>query len=183
MAKRAANQQTKIMEGAKAAPPQPAAAIQVKRILVPIDFSGCSRKALQYALTFGEQFRAELTVVHVVPNISAESRLAFDMPELQRALVQEGQEKLQAELESCSAAATVMKPSIKRGVPFQVIVELAQQLKVDLIVIGTHGRTGLKHVFMGSTAERVVRHAPCPVLVVREREHEFCLPSQAKKSK
>jgi universal stress protein A len=63
-----------------------------------------------------------------------------------------------------------------KGVPYHEIVQAGQQFKADLIVLGTHGRTGLQHVFMGSTAERVVRHAACPVLVVREREHEFIAP-------
>ena len=59
------------------------------------------------------------------------------------------------------------------GIAFEVIADTARQLEVDLIVITTHGYTGLKHVFLGSTAERVVRHSPCPVLTVRSQEHDF----------
>ena len=62
---------------------------------------------------------------------------------------------------------------VRVGTAFEVITNVARDCKADVIVITTHGHTGLKHVFMGSTAERVVRHAPCPVFVVRKCEHEF----------
>ena len=62
---------------------------------------------------------------------------------------------------------------VQVGTAFEVITNIARDYEVDLIVLTTHGKTGLKHVFMGSTAERVVRHAPCPVLVVRKHEHKF----------
>ena len=62
---------------------------------------------------------------------------------------------------------------VQVGTAFEVITNTARDCEIDLIVLTTHGKTGLKHAFMGSTAERVVRHAPCPVLVVRKREHEF----------
>ena len=67
----------------------------------------------------------------------------------------------------------VERTVVDYGRSFQLIVDSARMLKVDLIIISTHGYTGLKHVLLGSTTERVVRHAPCPVLVVREGEHEF----------
>jgi len=62
---------------------------------------------------------------------------------------------------------------VRFGVPFQVVTDVAREAQTDLIVLSTHGRTGIRRVLLGSTAERVLRHAPCPVLVVREREHEF----------
>jgi nucleotide-binding universal stress UspA family protein len=62
---------------------------------------------------------------------------------------------------------------VRLGHPYQEITDAARELKVDLIVISTHGYTGLKHVLLGSTAERIVRHAPCPVLTVREKEQDF----------
>ena len=70
-------------------------------------------------------------------------------------------------------ARMLEKLLVRFGTPFAEIADAARSLKVDLIILTTHGYTGLKHVFMGSTAERVVRHAPCPVLTVREKEHEF----------
>ncbi len=152
--------------------------IGLKRILVPMDFSESSRKALQYALAFAKLFNSEIALVHVVPNVSAESRLAFDMPELQRSLMKEGQEKLDAEAKLYAGGPVKITVSVLKGVPFHEIVQAGQKFNVDLIVLGTHGRTGLRHVLMGSTAERVVQHATCPVLVVREREHEF-IPSKS----
>jgi universal stress protein A len=147
--------------------------IALKRILVPVDFSESSRKALQYALAFATQFNAEVTLLHVVPNVVAESRIAFDMPELQRSLLTEARQKLDEELKAFSGRPVKCAVTVVRGVPYHEIVEVAKKSNIDLIVLGTHGRTGLKHLVMGSTAERVVRHANCPVLVVREREHEF----------
>jgi len=70
-------------------------------------------------------------------------------------------------------AKMVERVLVRYGTPFAEIADAARTLKADLIILTTHGYTGLKHVFMGSTAERVVRHAPCPVLTVREKEHEF----------
>jgi nucleotide-binding universal stress UspA family protein len=70
-------------------------------------------------------------------------------------------------------AKMVERVLVRYGTPFAEITDAARTLKADLIILTTHGYTGLKHVFMGSTAERVVRHAPCPVLTVREKEHEF----------
>jgi nucleotide-binding universal stress UspA family protein len=66
-----------------------------------------------------------------------------------------------------------VKTAIYAGIPFREIVRAADEHNTDLIILGTQGRTGLSHLFIGSTAERVVRHAPCPVMVVREREHDF----------
>lgn len=147
--------------------------INPQRVLVPIDFSECSNKALQYAIAVATQFKGTITLLHVVPNVSAETRLAFDMPELQRALLQEGKEKVANAISQFPHEMVTIEPLVRKGVPYHEIVLAAKELQSDLIVIGTHGRTGLRHVLTGSTAERVVRHAPCPVLVVRECERDF----------
>jgi nucleotide-binding universal stress UspA family protein len=151
------------------------APFRLKKILVPIDFSECSRKALQYALPFARQFDAALTLLYVVEPIpyTGSEHYEMNLPLLEKQM-REGAEKNLAELaeKEIGDRARVEK-SVRSGRPFAEIINAAETRDIDLIVISTHGHTGLKHVLLGSTAERVVRHAPCPVLVVREQEHEF----------
>ena len=148
---------------------------QIKSILVPIDFSPQSEKALAYAVPFARQFDAKLTVLNVVepvamPDFAKSFPLSMDndkaMAESKRHL-----ERVVKDLEI--EPAVIGKILVRYGRSFNEIADAARTLKVDLIIISTHGYTGLKHALLGSTTERVVRHAPCPVLVVREQEQEF----------
>jgi len=84
------------------------------------------------------------------------------------------EKKLRAWTHSVAAMGVSAKMAVRNGLPSHEIVEAAKDLDIDLIIIATHGYTGWKHFCIGSTAERVVRAAPCPVLVVREKEHQFC---------
>ena len=156
------------------APSHPA--LRFKRILTPIDFSTASKNAIKYAFRLAEEFGAELTLLHVLEPASATSFNAIPgatpFCELDFATAEKN-------LRSAVASARKEKSErprwkIRVGVPSHEIVEAAREGDVDLIVIATHGYTGWKHFCIGSTAERVVRAAPCPVLVVREKEHEFC---------
>lgn len=163
---------TKPMKNAKTAQRATAAAplpLRIKSILVPIDFSPPSKRALECAGTFARQFKAKLTLLHVVEPVG--------LPEFAAAypLMVEDDRFLAAtksELERLARTARVPRGSVAKilvrfGRSFHEIADAARTGKVDLIIISTHGYTGLKHVVLGSTAERVVRHAPCPVLVVR----------------
>ncbi|MBI5774259.1 MAG: universal stress protein [Verrucomicrobia bacterium] len=152
-----------------------AAPFKLKKILVPVDFSACSRKALKYALTFAEVFRAELVLVHVVQEhyFPGAEFGAMDFPILLSQLKESAGRELQALVQQEIADRLPVLTVIRTGQPANEIVEAARKAQADLIVIATHGHTGLKHVFLGSTAESVVRHAPCPVLTVREGEREF----------
>jgi len=146
--------------------------LKLTKILVPIDFSPTSQKALQYAVPFARQFGAKITLLYAIePLPETEERIyeLVDIEQVMRPVRKQLQTLASSAVESDLLDATL----VRSGVPFVVITDIARDLEVDLIVITTHGYTGLKHVFLGSTAERVVRHAPCPVLVVREREHEF----------
>ena len=149
--------------------------LQIKSILVPIDFSPHSEKALAYAVPFAEQFGAKLTLLNVVEPVATPD-FAPSFP-----LVMEN-DKVMAECRSHLKRVVtnlkieprlVEKTLVRQGRSFHEIADAARTLKADLIIISTHGYTGLKHALLGSTTERVVRHAPCPVLVVRGREREF----------
>jgi nucleotide-binding universal stress UspA family protein len=144
----------------------------VKSILVPIDFSASSEQALAYAVPLARACGARLTLLHVVepvatPDFAASFPLVLEndrvMAECKAHLARVARDlKIQPPL--------LEKLLVRQGRSFNEIAGAARTLKADLIVIATHGYTGLKHALLGSTAERVVRHAPCPVLVVRERK-------------
>jgi universal stress protein A len=149
--------------------------VRIKSILVPTDFSVESEKALAYALPFARQFGAKLTLLHVVepiatPDFAKTFPLVSENDQV-KANCKRHLERILKDLEI--GPEFVEKVLVRFGRAFNEIAEAARTLKVDLIIISTHGYTGLKHALLGSTTERVVRHAPCPVLVVRPREHEF----------
>ncbi|MBI3417502.1 MAG: universal stress protein [Verrucomicrobia bacterium] len=150
------------------------ASLRIKKILVPTDFSETSRQALRYALAFAAQFGAELTLLHVITPPDAYGEYGVvDLAGLVRSL-QEASDGELAKLAAAEVPPTVTARTITRsGTPAQEIIATAGENESDLIIVSTHGRTGLKHVLLGSIAENIVRRAPCPVLVVREREHEF----------
>lgn len=141
----------------------------IRSILVPTDFSAPARHALVHAVALAEQFGAKLTLLNVIEPIGATHDFAYNP------LVLENEKVKAAALEHLKQLpdkegidpALIDKAVVRSGTPFTEICDAAKKLKSDLIVIATHGYTGLKHVFLGSTAERVVRHASCPVLVVR----------------
>ena len=151
------------------------ALIGIKKILVPVDFSSLSKKAFKYALRLAQQFRTELTVLHVLEPTTPATFEGLQVPPQFPEEDSSGAEKNLKTLVGSARTAGVAKAksSCRRGFASHEIVDAAKDLDVDLIVIATHGYTGWKHFCIGSTAERVVRAAPCPVLVVREKEHEF----------
>lgn len=151
-----------------------AATIRLDTVLVPVDFSASSRKALDYALAFAKQFSAKLVVLHVVelPYVGA-GLGEMEAPPMETELRGYAEEHLQRLVQSHLAGRIEHSTLLRSGQPWYEVAEAAKETDAHLIIMGTHGYTGLKHVLMGSTAERVVRHAPCPVLIVREREKDF----------
>ena len=164
-------------QGAGWIPPLP---FQLQRILVPVDFSEMAGKALRYAVHLAIPFDAEVVLLHVLqPYIVSPDpgylppELAVSQRELQE-LARQQLEKLLVKLRIDEVGARLRwQVRVRLGVAWQEIIAEAVDLQTDLIILSTHGRTGLSHALMGSVAERVVRHAPCPVLVVRERERDF----------
>jgi nucleotide-binding universal stress UspA family protein len=143
-------------------------AFKLKKILVPVDFSDCSKKALEYAIPFARQFDAELTLLLVLrpytPMLEMGSMDVETVEDANKAL-----EGLRGLVDRAVRSGTAMR----RGEPHVEIIKFAKEFGIDLIILSTHGHTGVARVLLGSTTEKVVRHAGCPVLVVREHEHEF----------
>jgi universal stress protein A len=149
--------------------------LHLKKILVPTDFSETSKKAVQYALRFAEQFGCEIALLYVVEPTTpiVEGPLGFEgfTDKDEFSMAEKDLSALAAEAHTNGAHS--VRSFVRIGHAPNEITKAAKDLDADLIIIATHGYTSWKHLCMGSTAERVVRTAPCPVLVVREKEHEF----------
>jgi nucleotide-binding universal stress UspA family protein len=145
--------------------------LKIETILVPLDFSPASLGALDYAVWLAKQFRAAIHLVHVYPPDEASS-----VPGAAHLLLQSAEaiERLNEELTGVHRKhVPTFRPEnchIRGGRPYEEIVRVAREIGADLIVLSTRGHSGLKHLLLGSTAERVVRNAPCPVLVARKRK-------------
>jgi nucleotide-binding universal stress UspA family protein len=153
--------------------------ISIKKILCPVDFSEHSDHALRYAAAFASAYDAELEVFNVLEPPVLPSYSTGGIPDLSQAIErikQDGQQRLDELVEKLRQSHPRTVGRMVVGTPFVEIIERARGGNFDLIVIGTHGASGLKHVLMGSVAERVVRKAPCPVLSVKHPGHEFVMP-------
>ena len=142
-----------------------------KKILAPVDFSHSSDRALQYALDFAVRSNAHLLLLHVVEAFPIDYMLGIkSAEEANEWQLKQARTRLRELSLKVIGESTISTESmVKFGKPFHEIAEVAKDEAVDLIIIATHGYTGLKHIQLGSTAEMVVRYAPCPVLVVRPR--------------
>lgn len=144
--------------------------LRVARILVPFDFSDSAHAALEYAACFAEQFKASLVLFHVVePSVVSEHYLQMTpvLDETNAHLVEGARERL---VKVCGRKIGNRLPCevlVRIGRAPSEIVDTARALGVDLVIMSTHGHSGIKHALLGSTAEKVVRHAACPVLTVR----------------
>lgn len=141
--------------------------VTLERILVPVDFSDCSLDALEYAVVVAQQAEASLMLLHVLEPVSY--GLDFTLGHIRtREQLRESWTKRLEELASSHQQSHVqMKSGLRGGLPVDSILDSAQTLPCDLIVMGTHGRRGISHAFSGSVAEAVLRKARCPVLTVR----------------
>ncbi len=157
----------------------------IKKVLVPIDFSDYSKSALKYAVNFAKSFNAEIILVYVVEPIIYPPDFSMGqiaMPSINAEWDNRAKEELQKLAKSEFTSAGNVKTVIKTGKPFVEIIETAKEENVDLIIIATHGHSGVEHILFGSTAEKVVRKAPCPVLTLREPLKGFNYKEGMKKS-
>lgn len=143
--------------------------MSIQKILVPYDFSQHSEHALDWAIGLAEKWQARLALIHVIHILPPVVDIAGDVYEhVEQAQLAAAQKHLEAVgTKKTHGTPVILGSHVRRGVPFQAICDEAAAHKADLIVMGSHGRTGLSHVFIGSVAERVIRHAPCPVLVTK----------------
>jgi nucleotide-binding universal stress UspA family protein len=145
---------------------------RIKKVLVPTDFSAPSDLALEYGKSLAEQFGASLLLLHVIedPFIagawSSEIYVA-DMPQLRDSLRREAESRLARLVSPAERERLRITTEVIVGSAAQAIREVAADRGVDLLVMGTHGRSGMAHLLLGSVAEKMVRIAPCPVLTVR----------------
>ena len=147
--------------------------VSIKKILVPIDFSEPSKNALKYAVSFAKYFGASLTLVYVVEPAIYPADFSFGqvaLPDFERELRQRGKSELESLMETHVIGQVTASAKVCTGKPFLEIINTAREEHSDLILIASHGHTGVEHLLFGSTAEKVVRKASCPVLVLRPQE-------------
>jgi nucleotide-binding universal stress UspA family protein len=142
--------------------------VTLKKILCPVDHSECSYLALKYAISLALKDDAKLYLMHVIDSRLYDAEIYKFSP---YKLNEIDESKIRTDLMKSLPEGTTdvleVETIVVKGVPFNEIINAATEINVDLIVIGTHGRTGLSHVMLGSVAEKVVRKASCPVLTVR----------------
>jgi nucleotide-binding universal stress UspA family protein len=145
-------------------------AIDIERILVPLDFSENSPALLDWASHLAEEHSSKLILLHAyhLPVEFQQLEGAYLPPDFWASVRSEAEEQLAEHAGALRARGLAVETAVCEGYAATVIVEEAARLDVDLIVIGTHGLSGLKHLLLGSIAERVVQKAPCPVLTVKK---------------
>lgn len=169
-----------VTHGAKAAGGVPS----FHKILAPVDFSECSMQGLVYAKAFAKHFKSKITLlnsVHFPYYVASDEYARYDLPRLMQHAEIFARDQMRDLLKKTDWNGLEVKTSLPTGHPGQQICEHARDSDVDLIVISTHGSTGLTHLLLGSVAEYVVRHAPCPVLVVPTRASQLQISSNKQK--
>lgn len=155
----------------------------IKNILVPIDFSDYSKNALRYAVQFAKNFQAKMYLIYVVEPMIYPADFSMGqvaIPSTDADLQNRAEEELKNLANSFVDSSLEIETLIKTGKPFVEINETAKEIDADLIIMATHGHTGVEHLLFGSTAEKVVRKAPCPVLTLREPIKGFSFSNKSK---
>ena len=157
---------------------------EIKRVLVPIDFSDYSKNSLKYAVKLVKSFNAELFLVYVVEPVIYPPDFSMGqiaIPSIDSEVDKRANDELNSLAKTEIPAEIKCKCIIKTGKPFLEIIETAKEENIDLIIIASHGHTGVEHILFGSTAEKVVRKAPCPVLTLRDPVKGFEYKNELKK--
>jgi len=149
-----------------------------KKIVCPIDFSEFTDEILKYAVNITKKFNAELHLIHIIPNLNYFTPYeSFLTPENLVAIEKNIEKEVEKDFERVTKNIDVpLKKIVKTGVTFVEIIDYIKEEDIDLVVMGTHGRSGIEHILIGSVAEKVVRKSPCPVLTIRPRGRKFSMP-------
>jgi nucleotide-binding universal stress UspA family protein len=149
----------------------PTSPVRIRRILAATDFSAGAERALQWARALSEAFSADLVILHVLDlSLAGAAGLPTELAAMPAVgqLMDRLRSEATAEMTKVAARHPRARTLLREGSPRQTILDVAREVGADVIVVGTHGRTGLAHVFFGSVAEHVVRHSRVPVLTVRQ---------------
>lgn len=151
--------------------------INIKNILCPVDHSDCSKEALKYAVSFAIRDKSKLYLLHVIDIRAFGESITTMTPQMPD---DETLKQLKTKLLDCIPEEMRddmdVEALVIQGIPFVEIISTAKKNDIDMIVLGSHGRTGIAHMMMGSVSEKVVRKAPCPVLTVRTSDQKFTMP-------
>ena len=150
-----------------------------RKILVPLDFSRCSDDALEAACELSKRFDAPITLLHayVIPTYPLPEGYVMASAETVAEVLSKTKEAMDRYRGRAEALGAIgVEVLMTEGPAFAEIIRVAREKSIDLVVMGTHGRTGIRHALLGSVAEKVVRKAPCAVLTIRDREHRFEKP-------
>ena len=151
--------------------------INIKNILCPVDHSDCSKEALKYAVSFAIKDNSKLYLLHVIDIRTFDESINAMTPQIPD---DETLAQLKTKLLDCIPEEMRddmnVEALVVQGIPFVEIISTAKKNDIDMIVLGSHGRTGITHMMMGSVSEKVVRKAPCPILIVRKSNQKFTAP-------
>jgi nucleotide-binding universal stress UspA family protein len=153
--------------------------VTLRKVLFPTDFSEPSEAAWSYALALAKEFGAEILLLHVVaepPRLAEAYEMGFTPERFIKAASDEARRQMTDMIAKAADWKVSISPQVRKGVEFREIIQAAREAAADIIVMGTHGRTGLAHALIGSVAEKVVRKAPCPVLTVKHPKIKFEMP-------
>lgn len=147
----------------------------VKNILLPTDFSKLSLSAAQHAVDLAKQYGAKIHLMHVIektPPILTIHSLDLSEEKIIKSIEDDARESLNSTAAKLRESRADIQTVLKKGLDYEEIVNYSQQNGIDVIVIATHGRTGILHTLIGSVAEKVIRYAKCPVLVITPTDNE-----------
>jgi len=149
-----------------------------KKILCPVDFSEYTENIVNYAVEIAKKFNSELHLLHIIPNLNYFTPYeSFMTPENIIALERNIEKEIEKDFDKISKKIDIpFKKVIKSGVTFVEIINYIKEESISLVVMGTHGRSGIEHILIGSVAEKVVRKSPCPVLTIRPEGKTFTMP-------